>query len=91
MALRLVDDLTAKEAIPIDEEVLEAGSDAEPEYRIVTDGFFPLNQLCIAVGVLWLLLMWKTVAKVRDEPLSGWSVSATARGGPTKRAPKKRQ
>ncbi len=90
IALRLVDSLTVKEPIPLDEDLLEAGSDAEPEYRVVTDGFFPLNQLCIVVGVVWLVLMWKTLAKVRDEPLSAWSVFATAPSS-EQPAPKKQQ
>ena len=77
VALRLVDTFTVKEAIPLDEEVLEAGTNAEPEYRILTDGFFPLNQLCIVIGVFWLVLMWKPLAMCRDEPLSAWSVSTT--------------
>jgi hypothetical protein len=90
VALRLVDSLTVKEAIPLDEDLLEAGSDAEPEYRVVTDGFFRLNQLCIVVGVLWLVLMWKTLKKLRDEPLSAWTVFAAAPSS-EKPAPKKNQ
>ena len=90
VALRLVDSLTVKEPIPLDEDLLEAGSDADPEYRVVTDGFFPLNQLCLIVGVLWLVLMRKTLATLRDEPLSAWSVSATVPSA-EKPAPKKQQ
>ena len=77
VALRLVDSLTVKEEIPLDEEMLEAGSNAEPEYRTLTDGFFPLNQLCILVGAVWLMLFWKILASIRDEPLSAWSISGT--------------
>lgn len=84
VALRLVDSLTVKEAIPLDEDLLEAGSNAEPEYRVITDGFFPLNQLCIATGVLWLVIFWKMLAAVRDEPLSAWSVSNTSSSAKSK-------
>jgi hypothetical protein len=97
IALRLVDVLTVKEPLPLDEAAVDAGSDAEPEYRTVTDGFFKLNQLCLVVGILWLVIMWRMVTQLRDEPLSSWTVvssgaapAVTAKTTPAKKSGGKR-
>ena len=42
------------------------------------DGFYPLNQLCIAVGVVWLCAMTRSLLQLRELPASAWTVPAAA-------------
>ena len=85
LSLYLVDVLTVKTPMTQSDEAAEAGAEPEYMYEVVTDGFFPLNQLCIAAGVLWFVLMWRPVRELRNEPASAWAVTTAAAAPPTKR------